>query len=187
VGTFAVPPAEGDRLAFAAAVGFVAQDAAGSLDPSMPAWRSVTEGARIQGRVRRRSARDLAAELFRRVDLSPDLLDRLPGELSGGQCQRVAIARAVALGPGLIVADEPTSALDPIVQAGVMALLDEVRAACGATLLLVSHSLALARRHAEEVSVVHRGRVVETGAADRVLRDPAHERTRALLAAEPAF
>jgi ABC-type glutathione transport system ATPase component len=148
------------RVAVARRTGFVPQDARGSLDPSMAVWRSVTEGLRLAGRLARRDARAAAAGLLERVGLDPDLADRLPHELSGGQCQRVCIARAIAEGPGLIVADEPTSALDPLVQKGILELLADVRAAAGATLLLVSHDADVVRCLCDTVTTIESGRVV---------------------------
>ena len=126
----------------------------------MAVWRSVTEGLRIAGRVSRRDARVAADGLLARVGLEPNLADRLPSELSGGQCQRVCIARAIAEGPGLIVADEPTSALDPLVQKDILELLADVRAASGATLLLVSHDADVVRCLCDSVTTIESGRVV---------------------------
>ena len=188
VGDFDVPPPARARLAFARTVGLIAQDAVGSLDPVAPVWRSVVEGVRLQGSLGgRREARELALTLFRRVGLADDLLDRLPSQLSGGQCQRVGIARALATRPGLLVADEPTSALDPFLQARVLDLLEEIRAECGATLVLVAHSLAIVRSRCDDVTVLHAGRAVETGPVGRVLGAPSHPRTRALVGAEPSL
>jgi len=154
----AATPAQ--RGAVARRIGFVPQDAQGALDPSMAVWRSVTEGLRIAGRVSRRDARVAADGLLARVGLEPNLADRLPSELSGGQCQRVCIARAIAEGPGLIVADEPTSALDPLVQKDILELLADVRAASGATLLLVSHDADVVRCLCDSVTTIESGRVV---------------------------
>ena len=177
------PPGTGraGRLAFAASVGHVPQDAVGSLDPSWPVWRSVVEPLRLQGRAD--AARSRAAGLFRDSGLDKALLDRLPRELSGGECQRVCIARAMACGPGLVVADEPTSALDPLVQAQVLDLVASA-ATAGTTVVLIAHRLRLVRARCDTVTVLCEGRVVEAGPVDRVLADPRHPHTRALIDAE---
>ena len=97
------------------------------------------------------------------VGLGEHLLSRQPAALSGGQRQRVAIARSLVLKPGVIVPDEPTSALDVTVQADIIEVLLSLQANLGLTYVSVSHDLALVRRLAHTVSVMHRGRIVEHG------------------------
>lgn len=180
-----VPPAPARRTDLARRVAHVPQDAAGALDPRLPVWRAIAEGPLVHGLVRGRgAARDLAAGLLAEVGLPSSVLDRLPAELSGGQAQRVCLARAVACGPSLLVADEPTSALDPVAALHVLDLMDALRRASGATLVLVSHGLGAVRRLCDTVTVVHRGRTVESGPVARVLSCPAHPHTRELLGAE---
>jgi len=188
VGGFRLPLATAEaRRTFARVVGFVPQDAPGSLDPSMPVGRAVVEGLRVHGLVRPRDLRGAAIDLLRRVGMDEPAMDRLPGELSGGQCQRVCIARAIATGPTLLVADEPTSALDPLLQARVLDLIAALKAWSGATLLLVSHSLGVVRRVCDQVTVLDAGRVAETGPVARVLAEPSHPHTRRLVEAEPTI
>lgn len=183
VGSFRLPVPPSRRLDFARTVAFVPQDATSSLDPRRPLWHSVSEGLRIQTGMGRAAAREAAAALLARVGLGTEYLDRRPDELSGGQAQRAAIARAVATSPALIVADEPTSALDPVLAAEVLELLARVRAESGATLLLVSHGLPAVRTWCDHVTVLDRGRAVETGPVATVLANPAHPHTRDLVAA----
>ena len=173
-----------DRRSFGRSVGWVAKDATGSLDPRRPVWWSITEGARFHGLATRSGARAAAVDLLRRVDLPGDLADRVPAELSGGQCQRVCIARAIACGPSLLVADEPLSALDPILQVEVLRLLGSIGGGGGLTLVLVSHGLAAVRAFCDTVTVMSRGRAVESGPAGRVLAEPMHPATQALVRAE---
>ena len=131
---------------------------------------------------------DMAAgipELLRLVGLGPEHASRYPGELSGGQRQRVAIARALALGPRLLVLDEPFAALDVSAQAGIIALLRELKARLGFAYLIAVHDLAALRQLADRVAVMRLGRIVEIGEADAVYETPAHPYTRALLSAVP--
>ncbi|RIV40549.1 ABC transporter ATP-binding protein [Micromonospora radicis] len=160
----------------------VFQDPHGSLDPR----QSVRSGLReLRALQPRRTSWIEDAELLGRVRLAPEILDRYPHQLSGGQAQRVCIARALLMRPRLIVADEPTSGLDVSVQADVLALLQEIRASTGAALLMISHDLAVVRSLCAEVHVMYRGQVVEAGPCEQVFVAPVHEYTRELLAAMP--
>ncbi|OUE21851.1 Glutathione import ATP-binding protein GsiA [Clavibacter michiganensis] len=167
-------------------VGLVLQDALSSLDPLRPIGREIGDALRLHGMRDARARQARVVELLERVGMpDPGLrIRQRSGELSGGLRQRALLAAAIALDPPLLVADEPTTALDATVQARILDLLAELRAAGQAT-LLVSHDLAVVARLADRVAVMHDGRVVEEGPTADILRAPAHRRTRALVAAVP--
>lgn len=160
----------------------VFQDPHGSLDPRQSVRSGFKELRALQPK--RTDWIDDEA-LLGRVRLAPDLLDRYPHQLSGGQAQRVCIARALMMRPRLIVADEPTSGLDVSVQADVLELLREARRTTGASMLFISHDLAVVRGICQRVVVMYRGAVVEQGEVEDVFARPQHEYTRKLLAAMP--
>jgi len=120
-----------------------------------------------------------ATELLARVGLA-DRLHHLPDMLSGGQQQRVAIARALAMKPDVLLLDEPTSALDPRMAAEVESVIADV-AASGQTMVVVTHSLRLARRTAQMLHVFEQGTLLESGPPEQVFTAPAHEATRRFL------
>lgn len=123
--------------------------------------------------------------LMQQVELPEELLRRKSGQLSGGQRQRVGIARALALSPDILIADEVTSALDVSIQAQVLDLFKRLQRDLGLTLILISHDLAVVRYLCEDVAVMQHGKLVEYGKAAQVLRHPARDYTKALLAAVP--
>ncbi|MEM6439950.1 MAG: ABC transporter ATP-binding protein [Pseudomonadota bacterium] len=171
--------------AFRSKVQIVFQDPYASLSPRMAVMDILTEPLRVHGWGDDRSRRERAAELMRRVGLSPDHLGRFPHAFSGGQRQRISIARALALQPELLVCDEPTSALDVSVQAQVLDLLKELRDEMGLSYLFISHDLTVVADLADRVAVMRRGRIVEQGPASLLFNDPRHPYTQALIAASP--
>lgn len=160
----------------------VFQDPHGSLDPRQSVRSGFKELRQLQPG---RTSWINDVDLLGRVRLVPEILDRFPHQLSGGQAQRVCIARALLMRPRLIVADEPTSGLDVSVQADVLDLLREIRATTGAALLMISHDLAVVRSVCDSVHVMFRGQVVESGPCEKVFADPQNDYTRELLAAMP--
>jgi len=170
-------------------IGFVFQDASGSLTPHR---RIGDQLAEVAGALRG-LARDAAlAEARRLLDCVrlPDGERRLrqyPHELSGGMRQRVAIALALAARPRLLFADEPTTALDVTVQAGILALLAGLCREFGMALLLVTHDLGVVAALADRIAVMQAGRLVETAPATEFLRGPRHPYSAALLAAVPTL
>ncbi|WP_425864523.1 ABC transporter ATP-binding protein [Arthrobacter sp. TWP1-1] len=125
------------------------------------------------------------AELLALVDLSPAKGASYPHELSGGQKQRIMIAMALACEPELIIADEPTTALDVVVQAQVLDVLSELVASRGLSLIMISHDLSVLAATCERIVVMQRGKIVEDGPSEQVIRHPQHPHTQALASAFP--
>jgi oligopeptide transport system ATP-binding protein len=164
-------------------VQMVFQDPYASLHPRRAIGVQIGDGVRAA--VTRGAAPSEPAEWLRRVGLDPDAARRYPHEFSGGQRQRIAIARALAARPDLLIGDEPISALDASTQAVVAALMRDLAVDSGAGLLFISHDLSVVRLIADRLVVMYRGRVVESGPAQEIWRDPQHPYTQALLAAVP--
>ncbi|MFE7561774.1 dipeptide ABC transporter ATP-binding protein [Kitasatospora sp. NPDC057500] len=162
----------------------VFQDPTAALDPRMPVGDIVAEPLRAQRAAKDEIARRVP-ELLRQVGLDPAHAVRYPHQFSGGQRQRISIARALAVRPRLLVLDEPVSALDVSIQAGVLNLLQSLKAELGLSYLLVSHDLSVIRHLADRVGVMYLGRTVEQGEASAVFGRPRHPYTRALLSAVP--
>jgi ABC-type glutathione transport system ATPase component/ABC-type dipeptide/oligopeptide/nickel transport system permease subunit len=125
------------------------------------------------------------AELMRMIELDETYLDRLPSELSGGQKQRIGIARALAAQPELIVCDEVTSALDQITQEEILKLLIRLQRELQVSYLFITHDIATVRAIADEIVVMHQGRVIEQGPKSRVLTPPHEPYTELLLSSVP--
>lgn len=166
-------------------VQMIFQDPYASLNPMLTAHETVAEVCRTWDGSSRSAASRRAGELLHEVGLSGQTISRRPKQLSGGQCQRVGIARALACDPGVLVADEPTSALDASVQAQVLNLLLDLRESRGLALVLISHDLSVVEYLTTEALVMYRGRVVERGSTQTLLKQPRHPYTRALVDSIP--
>jgi peptide/nickel transport system ATP-binding protein len=124
-------------------------------------------------------------ELLHLIEMDERYIDRLPGELSGGQKQRICIARALAAQPEIIICDEVTSALDQIVQEEILKLLLRLQKEFGVTYLFITHDIATVRAIADEIVVMHQGRVVQQGVKSEVLSPPYPAYTELLLSSVP--
>jgi ABC-type polar amino acid transport system ATPase subunit len=173
------PPARSQAVAqLRRQVGMVFQQF--NLFPHRTALGNVIEAPMYVLRQSREQAVHEARQLLDRVGLA-DKADRMTDTPSGGEQQRVAIARALAMRPEVLLFDEPTSALDPRMAAEVEAVIAHL-AQSGQTMIVVTHSMRLARRAAREIHVLCAGRIVESGSPQQVLDAPRHEATRAMLA-----
>ena len=162
----------------------VFQDPGASLTPWLTIGELVGERLRPERLTRAARAERVAAALAL-VGLPAEVAGAKPGQLSGGQRQRAALARATVVPPEILLCDEPTSALDVSLAATVLNLIGRLRRELGMAVLFVTHDLAAARIVADRIAVMYLGRIVETGTADELCRNPAHPYTRALLSAVP--
>jgi oligopeptide/dipeptide ABC transporter ATP-binding protein len=170
-------------------VQLVLQDPAGALNPRHTVYESVAEGLRVHHLVAGsgHTEAELVAQALSSAGLRPPegLFLRYPHELSGGQRQRVLIAGALALQPQLLIADEPVSSLDASIRGEILALLLKLRQELGLGVLVVTHDLGLAWNIADRIAVMYLGRVIESGPTERVLTEPQHPYTQALLSVVP--
>ncbi|MFJ7748803.1 dipeptide ABC transporter ATP-binding protein [Arthrobacter sp. NPDC097144] len=174
---------EGQLLELRRQLQIVFQDPMGSLDPRMRVRDLVAEPLLLPGEpvgARHHAAR--VAEMLHAVGLPEDSADRFPHQFSGGQRQRIAIARALICEPRILVADEPVSALDVSVRAQVLNLLSDLVDKYQLTLVFVSHDLGVVKHLCDTVAVMHRGRIVESGATGQVYAAPQHDYTKQLVA-----
>ena len=168
-------------------ISIIFQEPMTSLNPLHTIEAQIGEILLLHQGIRGAKARARTVELLTQVGI-PEPETRLgsyPHQLSGGQRQRVMIAMALANEPDLLIADEPTTALDVTVQAQILALLAEIHARTGMSMLFITHDLGIVRRIADRVCVMNDGRIVEHGPVEQVFTAPKHAYTRALLAAEP--
>ena len=164
----------------------VFQDPLASLDPRATVGDSIAEPLRVFKPQMSRAEREAeAARMMLRSGLSPDLVNRYPHELSGGQNQRVGIARAMILQPQLVICDEAVSALDVSIRAQIIDLLIELQKDMGLAMMFISHDLAVVREISHRVLVLYLGRVMELASRDQLYASPQHPYTKALLSAAP--
>jgi oligopeptide/dipeptide ABC transporter ATP-binding protein len=162
------------------------QDPYASLNPKMTAGAIVAEPFVNYGLFAPKERSERMAELFAKVGLRPDQMDRYPHELSGGQSQYLDITWALAPEPRLVIGDEPVSALDVSVQAQVINLMVRLQEEMGLGHLFIAHDLAVVRHISDRVAVMCLGKIVEMAATETLFGHPAHPYTRMLLASVPS-
>lgn len=169
-------------------IGMIFQEPMTSLNPVLTVGEQITEALQLHlPDLEEAEANERAILALEQVQI-PKARERFhayPHQLSGGQRQRVMIAMALACGPALLIADEPTTALDVTVQAEILRLLRQLQEATGMSILFITHDFGVVAQMAQQVGVMQRGKLVEVGAAQQVLRSPQHPYTRQLLAAVP--
>ena len=153
---------QAERDAFLVRFGMLFQG--GALFDSLPVWQNIAFRL-MRGSLKRPKdeARDIAIEKLRRVGLKSDVADRFPAELSGGMQKRVSLARAIAAEPEIIFFDEPTTGLDPIMSGVINDLIREIVVDMGATAMTITHDMTSVRTIADEVAMLHAGRIQWTG------------------------
>ena len=163
----------------------VFQDPFASLNPRMRVGEIVAEGLLIHGLGNAAEQQAKVIAMLKRVGLSESDMQKYPHEFSGGQRQRIGIARALVLSPKVVVCDEPVSALDVSIQAQILLLLKDLQAEMALSYLFISHDLRVVRHIADDIVVMHQGKVVEQGQIEAVYQHPQHPYTQNLLAAIP--
>jgi len=168
-------------------IAMIFQDPMAALNPVVAIGKQVTEQIRAHRAISQTEALNQAGELLGQMGLKNvgELLKAYPHQLSGGQRQRVMIAMALSLSPKLLIADEPTTALDVTTQAQILKLIKRIQAERDMSVLFITHDFGVVADMADSVAVMRYGKIVESGTTKEVLGSPAHDYTRALLAAVP--
>jgi phospholipid/cholesterol/gamma-HCH transport system ATP-binding protein len=154
------------EINFHSKIGMLFQGAA--LFDSLPVWENITFGLDKSRSLKNIDLRDLAVDKLKKVGLDPSVIYLYPSELSGGMQKRVALARAIARDPELLFFDEPTTGLDPIMADIINNLINEVIREVGATAITITHDMESARKIANNISMLYKGKVIWTGKASEI-------------------
>jgi oligopeptide transport system ATP-binding protein len=163
----------------------VFQDPYSSLNPRITVGGMLREILQFHKIATGNKINERVDELLNTVGLAPEYANRYPHEFSGGQRQRIGIVRALAVDPEFLVLDEPVSALDVSIQAQILNLLKDLQKKLGLSYLFISHALSVVDHISDETAVMYLGRVVESGETSKIVSDPLHPYTKALIAAVP--
>ena len=169
-------------------IGMIFQEPMSSLNPVMRVGKQIKEAILVHQKISNDAAKQLAVGWLDKVRLPEPakMYDRYPHQLSGGQKQRVMIAMAMCNHPAVLIADEPTTALDATVQQEIIRLMQYLQQENDSAMIFITHDLALAATIADDVLVMHKGGIIEYGAAEQVLKHPQQAYTKALLACRPS-
>lgn len=170
-------------------IGMIFQEPMTSLNPVITCGQQVTETILLHKNVSNAQAKQQTVDLFEKVKLPnpASMYNRYPHQLSGGQKQRVMIAMAISCSPALLICDEPTTALDVTVQKEILNLIKSLQQQNNMGVIFISHDLGVVAEIADRIVVMYKGKVVEHGIRDAVIKTPQHPYTRALLACRPAL
>ena len=168
-------------------ISIVFQSAMNALNPVLRVQDQLLDGIRAHLRMPRSEARDKAAGLLDLVGIPRNRLRSYPHELSGGMRQRVMIAMALAADPEVVIMDEPTTALDVVVQRDILAQIVVLKETLGFAVLFITHDLSLLLELADRIAVMYAGRLMETGSAQDIIREPVHPYTQGLLNSFPSL
>ena len=168
-------------------IAIVFQSAMNALNPVLRVQDQILDAIQAHLKMSRSEAKEKAATLLDLVGIPRARLRSYPHELSGGMRQRVMIAMALAADPEVVIMDEPTTALDVVVQRDILAQIVELKQTLGFAILFITHDLSLLLELADRIAVMYAGRLLETGTADEIMREPAHPYTRGLLNSFPSL
>lgn len=166
-------------------IGMIFQEPMTSLNPVLTVGYQIGESLTVHLGLKGKALKAKVASLLEQVGIPAARADSYPDELSGGQRQRVMIAMSIACEPAMLIADEPTTALDVTVQAQILKLLDELKTRMNMGMLFITHDFGVVADIADDVVVMFRGEIVESGPVTQVLNQPQHPYTKALLACVP--
>ena len=166
-------------------IGMIFQEPMTSLNPVLNVGFQIGESLAVHLGLSGKALKSKVAALLEQVGIPPERASSYPDELSGGQRQRVMIAMSIACEPAMLIADEPTTALDVTVQAQILSLLAELKQRMNMGMLFITHDFGVVADIADDVVVMFRGQVVESGPVSDVLGHPRHPYTQALLACVP--
>jgi peptide/nickel transport system ATP-binding protein len=166
-------------------IAMIFQEPMTSLNPVLTIGYQIQEAISVHNNLNKVELNSHVLDLLKTVGIPADRVNSYPDELSGGQRQRVMIAMAISCSPKLLIADEPTTALDVTVQAQILNLLNDLKLKFEMTMLFITHDFGVVEDIADDVAVMFQGEIVEQGSVVKVLKNPQHPYTRALLDCVP--